>query len=152
MRTKFITSLSVTEKYHGLTYTVFSWVGKASDIGIIKVFPRVWILDKVKNQGNMKYIIQEEKRLDRIVEETTKYMHNLGPLELPDVRVGVLVDVGVNVGVDAGEGIGVVVAADNSLGSGDNSVINIIQPLMNEKRSRIKEALYGVGNNSEILS
>ena len=82
IRTKVVASLGVTEKEHGLTYTVFSRVRKASDIGIINGFPRVRLLDKVKNQGKMKARIQEEKRLDRLVKQTIKDMQNLEPLEL----------------------------------------------------------------------
>jgi hypothetical protein len=41
IHTKVVASLGVTEKEHGLTYTVFSRVRKASDIGIINGFKRV---------------------------------------------------------------------------------------------------------------
>ncbi len=80
IRTKVVASLGVTEKEHGLTYTVFSRVRKASDIGIIDGFPHIRLLDKVKNQGKMKAWIQEEKRLDKIVKQTIKDMQNLEPL------------------------------------------------------------------------
>ena len=164
IRTKVVASLGVTEKEHGLTYTVFSRVRKASDIGIINGFPRVRLLDKVKNQGKMKARIQEEKRLDRLVKQTIKDMQNFEPLELPDVRVdvgvGVGVDVGVDLGVDAGvvvgAGIGVGVAAGNDLGAGENAAENILRPLMDadmeDERARVREAMYGNGNESEILA
>jgi hypothetical protein len=159
IRTKVVASLGVTEKEHGLTYTVFSRVRKASDIGIINGFPRVRLLDKVKNQGKMKARIQEEKRLDRIVKQTIKDMQNFEPLELPDVRVRVGVDVGGDLGVDAGvvvgAGIGVGVAAGNDLGAGENAAENILRPLMDDmedKRARVREAMYGDGGESEILA
>ena len=132
---------------------------KASDIGIIAGFPHIRLLDKVKNQGKMKARIQEEKRLDRLVKQTIKDMQNFEPLELPDVRVRVGVDVGGDLGVDAGvvvgAGIGVGVAAGNDLGAGENAAENILRPLMDDmedKRARVREAMYGNGNESEILA
>jgi hypothetical protein len=117
-------------------------------------------LDKVKNQGKMKARIQEEKRLDRLVKQTIKDMQNFEPLELPDVRVRVGVDVGGDLGVDAGvvvgAGIGVGVAAGNDLGAGENAAENILRPLMDadmeDERARVREAMYGNGNESEILA
>ena len=108
--------------------------------------------------------IQEEKRLDRLVKQTIKDMQNFEPLELPDVRVdvgvGVGVDVGVDLGVDAGvvvgAGIGVGVAAGNDLGAGENAAENILRPLMDadmeDERARVREAMYGNGDDSDILA
>ena len=44
------------------------------------------------------------------------------------------------------------VAAGNDLGSGENAAVNILRPLMEEERARVREALYGVGDDSEILA
>ena len=126
-------------------------MSKASDIGIINVIPCVRLLEKVKNQVNMKARIQEDKCLDKIIKETTMYMQNLEPLDLPDVRVSVGVDVGLNIGFHVGAVIGVGVATGYDLGSGENSVVNILQPLINKTCYRVKEYLYSVGGDSDIL-
>ena len=57
----------------------------------------------MKNQGNINDRIEEEKHLDKVVKYRTKYILNLEPLEIPDVRTSVGVDVGVNVGVHVGD-------------------------------------------------
>ena len=69
------------------------------------------------------------------------------PLKLTDEGVSVGADLGVNVGSE----IGLVVAAGNDLGAGENAAVNILRPPMNDKRAKVKEALYSMGNYSEIL-
>ena len=63
----------------------------------------------------MKARIQEDKCLDKIIKETTMYMQNLEPLDLPDVRVSVGVDVGLNIGFHVGAVIGMEVATGYDL-------------------------------------
>ena len=65
IKTKVVVVIGNTEKEHGLTYTAFSRVTRASDIGIDGGFPRNRLLEKVKKQRLMKERIKEEKRMDR---------------------------------------------------------------------------------------
>ena len=47
MKGKVVASLGTKEAKHGLTYTVFSRVTKASDLGIIGGFPKDRLITKV---------------------------------------------------------------------------------------------------------
>ena len=67
IKTKVVIVLGNTEREHGLTYTAFSRVERASDIGIDGGFPSNRLLEKVKKQRLMKERIKEEKRMDRII-------------------------------------------------------------------------------------
>ena len=147
--TKVVASLGDTEKEHGLTYTGFSRVRKASDIGIINGLTCERLLDKVKNHGKMKARILEERRLNQIVKRTTKNMQKLEPLDLPDARVAIVVDVG----VDAGSDIDVGIVAGNNVGAGENaSSVYIIRPLKDNEHARVREAMYGVGDDLDIFT
>ena len=127
----------------------FSRVRKASDIGIINGLTCERLLDKVKNHGKMKARILEERRLNQIVKRTTKNMQKLEPLDLPDARVAIVVDVG----VDAGSDIDVEIVAGNNVGAGENaSSVYIIRPLKDNEHARVREAMYGVGDDLEIVA
>ena len=65
IKTKVVVVIGNTEREHRLTYTAFSRVTRASDIGIDGGFPRNRLLEKVKKQRLMKERIKEEKRMDR---------------------------------------------------------------------------------------
>ena len=81
IKTKVVIVLGNTEREHGLTYTAFSRVERASDIGIDGGFPRNRLLEKVKKQRLMKERIKEEKRIDReIIVPTVRKLRFLDPI------------------------------------------------------------------------
>ncbi|GFH56392.1 hypothetical protein CTEN210_12868 [Chaetoceros tenuissimus] len=77
LKCKVVVNLGKTEKEHGLTYTVFSRVTRASDIGIIGGFPKDSLIDKVAKQAKMKARIKEESRLNGIVRRTIQELRNM---------------------------------------------------------------------------
>ena len=77
LKCKVVVNLGKTEKEHGLTYTVFSRVTRASDIGIIGGFPKDRLIDKVAKQAKMKARIKEESRLNGIVKRTIQELNNM---------------------------------------------------------------------------
>ena len=74
LKSKVVASLGKKEADHGLTYTVFSRVTKASDLGIIGGFPKDRLITKVANHSKMKPRIAEERRLQRIVNSTKAFL------------------------------------------------------------------------------
>lgn len=77
LKCKVLVNLGKTEKEHGLTYTAFSRVTKASDIGIDGGFPKDPLIDKVAKQAKMKAHIREESRLNGIVRRTIQELRNI---------------------------------------------------------------------------
>jgi ATP-dependent exoDNAse (exonuclease V) alpha subunit len=77
LKCKVVVNLGKTEKEHGLTYTAFSRVTKASDIGILGGFPKDRLIDKVAKQAKMKARIREESRLNGIVRRTIQELRNM---------------------------------------------------------------------------
>ena len=65
IETKVVVVIGDKEREHGLTYTAFSQVTRASDIGIDGGFPRNRLLEKVKKQRLMQERIMEERIIIR---------------------------------------------------------------------------------------
>jgi hypothetical protein len=77
LKGKVVASLGTKEAEHGLTYTVFSRVTKASDLGIIGGFPKDRLITKVAKNSKMVPRQKEERRLDGIVTQTKHFLRNL---------------------------------------------------------------------------
>lgn len=74
LKGKVVACLGKKEIEHGLTYTVFSRVRKASNLGIIGGLPQERLTSKVAKHNKMNPRIQEEKRLMQIVKKTKKFV------------------------------------------------------------------------------
>ena len=78
---KVVVSLGKREREHGLTYTAFSRVRRATDIGIINGFPRDRLLTMIAKQAKMKPRIKEEKRLKKIAKTTETWLQRNAAVE-----------------------------------------------------------------------
>ena len=71
---KVVVSLGSKEREHGLTYTAFSRVRRASDIGIINGFPKDCLTVLVRWQAKMSARIKEGKRLLALARKTERQL------------------------------------------------------------------------------
>ena len=81
IETKVVVVIGDKEREHGLTYTAFSRVTRASDIGIDGGFPRNRLLEKVKKQPLMQERLTEERIIiRRALQPTLRKLRLLDPI------------------------------------------------------------------------